>query len=317
MVSHSRLLTVSAGSDTVSLFNIPADDASHPALVGKPFSSGGSFPNSVAYSPALRLACVVNTGSPKPGIACFSVPEDSSGGELVPTGNFIPLLINQTTSPPVGPPDTASDIVFNPSSTALFVTVKGDGSSPGYIYAFPIKDGKVYPSPVVSRPPDLLLDFSLSFLGDDSHALITDPSYGAALVRFTPDLRATVATKIAITGQKASCWSVYDAHLGVVFVLDGGSPNVTAVDAETGAVRFVMDARTTAAAAGGLLDGTLAGGYLYVLRAGVAGVSVFDVREEGCENGKKNGAVKGFVQDVDLSALGSSQGWQGMAAHLY
>ncbi len=58
-------------------------------------------------------------------------------------GDFKPIAGLNQASPPVGPPSTVSDIVFNPSSTALFVTVKGDGTNPGSVYAYPVAGGEV------------------------------------------------------------------------------------------------------------------------------------------------------------------------------
>ena len=47
------------------------------------------------------------------------------------------------TPPPVGPLVLVMDIVFNPSSTAVFITIRSNGAQPGLIYAGPVVDGQV------------------------------------------------------------------------------------------------------------------------------------------------------------------------------
>ena len=108
----------------------------HLHLVGQPCDTMGEFPMSVTYSSKLFIACVVNGGA-KSGVSCFKTDHAqglASIGKLRP----FPQGLHQST-PPTGPPLTTSDIDFNPSSTALFVTIKGDAMAippkPGYIYA--------------------------------------------------------------------------------------------------------------------------------------------------------------------------------------
>src|ERR1700709_289927 len=147
----------------------------------------------------ILLACVMNGGAVA-GITCYST--DHAKG-LKPLGGLRPIALGQTT-PPVGPPGTVSDLVFNPSSTALIAVVKGNGKDPGYIYAYPVRhDGSISTTPVISRPAGLLVDFSISFLGDDSRAVITDPAYGASIVHISPNFEFSVTTKVPIAGQQA------------------------------------------------------------------------------------------------------------------
>lgn len=245
-------------------------------------------------------ACVLN-GGVKAGVACFSA--DHAKG-LTPLGGLRPLALNQTT-PPVGPPNTVSDIVFNPSQTALIATVKGNGMGPGYIYAYPILfGGFISPAPIVSRPSALLLDFSVSFI-DDHHAVITDPTYGAALVDVSWDLQFTVQTKIVVQGEGGICWSVYAPRFDTVFVIDAGTPNITLVDPASGAKKggVVMDAANM-----GGFDSQVDRQYLYVLR-GTPTVSVLDIGRLNC------GPTMKEVQNFDLSALGPRMDFQGMAIY--
>lgn len=217
----------------------------------------------------------------------------------------MPLPLTQTT-PPVGPPGTGSDIVFNPSSTALFVTLKGDGSNPGYIFAFPIVSKQISSKPVISRPPELLLDFSLNFFDIDTKGIITDPAYGASIVSVASNFSVTVDKRVAIPGQGATCWSAYSSRFDAVFIFDGGKPNITTLDPKTGDVKYTI---TGAVGRGGSFDSVVSGEFLYVLQ-GAAGISVFSLL-----GSVGNGKTPKLVQSLDLSGLGSRQGWQGLAVY--
>ncbi len=244
---------------------------------------------------------MLNTGA-RGGVACFHV--DSEAG-LIPAGPYMQLPIAEST-PPTGPPNTASDIVFNPSQTALFVTVKGDGTNPGYLYAFAVKNGALLAPPVVSRPADLLVDFGLTFI-DDRHAVVADPSYGASFIEIAyPSLEVTVTNKVTVTGQAAICWITYSDRFNAVYLLDAGHPNITALDPVTGNIKYVIPSTVDTT---GNFDSTVSGTYLYSLR-GAAAISVFDLT-----GSVGNHKVPKLVQDFNLSSLGSRQGWQGLAVY--
>ncbi|KAM4066236.1 3-carboxymuconate cyclase [Hirsutella rhossiliensis] len=303
VVKGSRLFTVNAGNNTLSRFYIPQNDPLHPKLVGKPVATGGEFPNTVAYSEKNQLACVANTGK-KAGVQCFRVPECD---QLEPVGDFMPLPINQT-SPPMGPANTVSDIVFNPSESALFVSVKGDGMGKGYLYAYRVNKGEVDPKPIISRPEELRLDFSLSFLSD-SDAVITDPAYGASRLSISPDLSVSVTNNVTIPGQTATCWSVYSPEFQAVYVFDGASPNVTALSPETGDIKFVVPGEQRGM---GSFDAVAERSWLYVLQASPA-IAVFDLK---ASEGDK--AMPRITQYLDLASLGNGtdrSSWIGLAVY--
>lgn len=187
--------------------------------------------------------CVLNGGAVN-GVTCFNV--DPTNGltttDTAPRG--ITQGLNQTT-PPVGPFSTASDIQFNPSSSALIVSVKGSPLttpvSPGYLYAWPVENGTVGTTPVVSKLDNVILDFSLSFTDSDFNLLITDPAIGADFLSISSSLEITVAQPINITYQKAACWSYYDSANSVVFVADAASTNITAISTVDGSIVQTID----------------------------------------------------------------------------
>ena len=307
------------------MFRIPYLDPTYPKLLATA-PVAGQFPNSVAYSPYLNLVCAVSTGA-EAGVSCFRPNAWARNSNyLTPVVDLpIPAPTNQST-PPVGPPKTASDIVFSPDDKLLAVTIKGDPATPGYVVVFPIGDDGV-PSAadaVTSRPDELRINFSLSFLGAPDRALVTDAAMGGALLRFQDDYTVDVERTIPVENQSATCWSVYSARHQAVYMFDGGSADPIVVDPATGAIRGTIASGQT----GGSFDSIIGRDYLYVLRAD-AGINVF-----GLATGKANGRGKYYyygkgmagngaaatgqeegmlVQSVDLSGLGSRQGWMGMA----
>ena len=116
------------------MFRINAKSPTAIKLIGHPVDAMGEIPMSVAYSSDLKTACVVNGGA-KAGVSCFTA--DHAKG-LSPIGTLRPFRAYNQTTPPLGPPLTTSDIEFNPSSTAVLVTVKGAR------IATPPKQGHIY-----------------------------------------------------------------------------------------------------------------------------------------------------------------------------
>jgi hypothetical protein len=246
------------------------------------------------------LACVINGGAVA-GVTCFST--DHAKG-LTPLGGLRSIPLGQTT-PPVGPPGTVSDIVFNPSETALFVSIKGAPPTPGSIYVYPVVDGWVSTTPVISKPATLLVDFSLNFLGSDDRAVITDPAYGASLVDISSSYDVTVATKIVIPTEAAICWSAFSSRFNVAVLFDGGSPDVTIIDPASGAITGVITLDTANA---GAFDSKFDRNFLYSLRGGPA-ITVLD------STGLTHGKIPSVVQNFDLSSVGSRQTFEGLAIY--
>jgi hypothetical protein len=295
IVRGNRLFTVNAGSNTLASFQIPEDDPVHPVLIGEPVNTVGNVPNTVAYSEKNSIACVANTGS-KPGVQCFSV---SDCGRVDPLGNFKPLPVMNQTVPPLGPANTVSDILFNPSETALFVTIKGNGMDDGYVFAYKVWDGNVSEEPVKSRPMGLPVAFSMSFISDSS-AVITTPGYGAAFVFVADDLSVTLDTMATVDDQVATCWSVFSKEFASVYLLDGGVADIATLDPESKAIGSIIPGYQDGM---GNLDGIIGGSMLYVLQ-GTPSISIFDLKD----------GAKG-PQVVDLTSLGKRAPWIGMAIY--
>lgn len=288
------------------MFTIFSSDPLHPKLVGKPVDTLGDFPMSITYSSAIKTACVLNGGA-NGGVTCFSV--DHAKG-LTPLGGLRPLPALHQTTPPLGPSLTTSDIVFNPSSSALFVTLKGDaGATPpksGYIYAWPVQNGQVATTPVVNNLNTILMDFSINFLGSDNSAMITDPSFGASLVDVAyPSLKITEVHHVVVPFQGAACWGAYAARFNSAYIIDAGNPNITYIDPSTGATKGVI--KYDPSARGGF-DTAIDRTYMYIL---TGDSSVVVISLEGSNSGK----TPTQVQKYSLTSKGVAGHWQGMAIY--
>ncbi|TKA50333.1 hypothetical protein B0A55_13125 [Friedmanniomyces simplex] len=195
------LFTVNAGSDTVVMFRIDKEDPCHPKMIGEPASTLGQFPISVAYSDSLRMLCVLNGGA-EAGVACFNA-DPLNGlknlGALRSLGNAI-----HETTPPSGPPGSAAEISFNPESSAVFVSLKGNAGAipkqPGFILAWPVEHGQIGDESVVSQIADIEMDFGFAFL-PGSRIFISDPSYGVSILEVGTDHEIVEEAHIVVNGS--------------------------------------------------------------------------------------------------------------------
>lgn len=115
-------------------------------------------------------------GGTKAGVSCFNVDPDHglrAAGPLRSLGSAI-----DETTPPTGPPGSSSEILFNPTSSAVIVSIKGSGP-PGYIVAFPVEYNQVSTAGVFNQVSDIKLDFAAIFINRTSLFLV-DPSFGAS-----------------------------------------------------------------------------------------------------------------------------------------
>ncbi|KAK4494197.1 hypothetical protein PRZ48_014495 [Zasmidium cellare] len=312
----SYVFAVNAGDHTLSVFKIDPNQPTSLQLLGKPASTKGHTPVSVAYSEALNMACALNAGD-KPGVACFEV--DQRRG-LTPLPFFLDIA-EIAPSPPPGPLAIAADIRFNPSSTALFATVVGGGALSGDLYSWPIHFGKPSNKPVEITLEGITLPFSLNFLGSDSRLFVTNPhlnSDGAALLDIAPSGQVTRLQNTTIPGQVASCWASYAPAINNLFVIDAGRPVITIVDADSGSVTSQYNYTTPVPNTGGQ-DTKVDRNFLYILTIPVNSnlelinspqVLVYDVSPV------QRGATPSEVQSFDIfQVAGSLPGAIGLAVY--
>ncbi|TAQ83142.1 hypothetical protein B7494_g8532 [Chlorociboria aeruginascens] len=296
VVGDNYLLSVNAGSDTLSLFNIDPLSPISPTLAGSPANTLGNFPASVAYSSELKIACVLNGGS-EGGVSCFSV--SSQGLTTLDTiARSVSPALNQPT-PPIFINQTASDIFFNPSSTALFAIVKGNANVnlPSSFFVWPILEGKVSTDPVISQVPDVFLAFGATFINETFFA-IADVAFGTSVLEVGEDWSIEERAHVVVTDEKAICWATYVKSLNSVFLTDGGESNIAVLNAISGELDPTIAFN---ASYNGGFDNVEFKGKLYVL-TGVGSIVVLDLGNEGKE-----------IQNVDLSGGGDKTGFEGLA----
>ncbi|KAL8945953.1 MAG: hypothetical protein Q9222_007582 [Ikaeria aurantiellina] len=264
------------------------------------------------------LSDPVRTSTGGKGLAgLFAVSQDSVVVSNDPLGPIrtIPQTQNEDpTQPPAGPLVITADIVFNPSSTALLVTVRSNGKNPGLLYAFPVDKhtGAISQSSVVTPLPDFVFLFSMNFLSSDTRMLITNPhlgSPGAGVLKINyPSLKASVEKIITIPDQEASCWVAYSAQYSpVLYVIDAAQPNITVVDPRNDEVTGQFDIPSGTPGNGGA-DTKIDRKWLYVItdRPAAPKVEVYAVGRQGTSLRS--------VQSFDIfSNVGQIPGWMGLA----
>ncbi|KAJ8061419.1 hypothetical protein OCU04_009240 [Sclerotinia nivalis] len=294
IVSGNKLFTVNTGSKTVAMFSIDPNNSLHPRMIGSPVDTMGEFPAAVAFSSKLKTACVLNGGAIA-GVSCFSAHHIKG---LSPIGSLRPIDLNQTT-PPVGPAGTVSDILFNPSQTTLLASVKGSPVLPGSFIAYPVSkiDRSISTTPILSQPPQVHVAFGISFLGSDHRLAVSDPAIGASLVSISPSFSVTQDVPITIAGEGTVCWAEYNPKNQEIYLMDGGKPNITVVNAKTGIIKKGIQQDDSGL---GSLDARLGGDFLYVLKTAPE-INVIETK------------TRRTVQRFNLTSLGSRQGFVGMA----
>ncbi|KAI9673455.1 MAG: hypothetical protein M1817_002917 [Caeruleum heppii] len=274
-IAGNKLVAVNARSNTLSMFNIAEDDPTQLTMVGQPVNTMGDFPNTVAASSTLNIACVGNTGAAA-GVACFEMSEE---GLVAMDEALRPFDIGQT-NPPTGPPNTVSHALFNADSTMLLTTVKGDpmANKTGFLAAFPVVDGKVSMEGQQSSPEGTAVLFGSVNVPGGSSILATDASFGAATLEISADGQASVSAMTAIEGQNATCWATFSMATMTAFVTDVNRNTLVEIDPATGELVRNLDA---ANGNPGMIDLANAGNFIYALSPGsedvATAIAVFDV----------------------------------------
>ncbi|KDR76703.1 hypothetical protein GALMADRAFT_96414 [Galerina marginata CBS 339.88] len=273
------LVTVNAGSNTVSMFNINPTNPSKLSMIGTPTSSEGEFPISVAINSKATMVCVLNGGAVN-GINCYT-PDAKLG--LIAIPNTLRYLGLNVTTPPSGPVATASTIVFSEDDQTLIVAVKGP-PAPGFLAAWSIAaDGSLSAEAVKSLPATGGgFMFSLTPIPGKNAFLSADPGSGFDIFNFT-GLSAT-SSVVPIKGQITTCWSSYAPKSGNFFLTDLGNSTITEVNIDSNLKGSIVKSYPQAIGSG-TIDNAIAsiGGndFLYVLTPGANLVNVLAVNTPG------------------------------------
>ncbi|KAL7274681.1 hypothetical protein RUND412_002402 [Rhizina undulata] len=271
-VSGNLLFAVNSGSNTLSMFMIDSQNPCKLTPVGTPQSTGGQFPQSVTYSAKLSTACVNNSGAVD-GVSCFKVNPQTGLSKLDASPR--PFGLGQST-PPLGPTQTASDLLFNEDSSALLVTVKGNPANnfTGFLAAYPVVNGVVSQQPVKSNPAGTAVLFGFSLLSPTT-MIATDASFGAAILSIDSALTATTQSRIVVANSTAVCWSAFSPSTGSAYVTDVLQNRIGEINTQTGQLVQIFDVNNGNL---GNTDTAVAGNFLYALSpANNTHVAVMDI----------------------------------------
>ncbi|POS79352.1 hypothetical protein DHEL01_v202237 [Diaporthe helianthi] len=319
-VAGNNLFAVNAGSNTLSMFTIDAQDPTKLTMVGQPAQLPGEFPVTVGASAKHNIACAGMTGSTA-GISCASFNAEQGLGAM---DDLRPFDLGQST-PPVGPTNTVSQVFFSDDQATMFATVKGDPTknNTGFLASFPVNAASRCQSASVaaqgeqSSPEGTAVLFGSAAIPGTSDLFVTDASFGGAVLSMQQAAAAAtgngssqaagaapqVVGKGVVEGQKATCWAAISPATNTAFVTDVGVNHLVEMSLEDASIQSQTD--LSANGDPGLIDLKAAGNMVYALSPG---------------NGTTNAAVtvvdatsKKQVQHLDMKALGFDANAMGMA----
>jgi len=274
------IFAVNAGSNTLSMLTVSRDDPTKLTMVGAPVKVPGEFPNTVAASAKSNIVCVGMTGA-KAGVSCSSFSDKG----LSAMDDLRPFDLKQTT-PPAGPTNTVSQVLFSDDESMLFTMVKGDPAvnNTGFMASFNVEQAgqgmAVSMQEARSSPEGTAVLFGSQVIPGTSKVFATDASFGAAILEV--DGQTCEATTVAtgeVEGQMATCWVAISEMTETAFVTDVGRNRVVEMSLEDASVISELD--LTCNGDPGLIDLAAAGNFLYALAPGngttSAAVTVLDV----------------------------------------
>ena len=302
-VEGNTMVAVNPGSNTLTMMAISANDPCKLTIVGKPVSTLGEFPVTAAISPKNEIACVANSGA-QAGLACFAMEKKNGLQPLMQ--QQIPFALKQST-PPVGPTNTVSQVLFNADESMVLTTVKGDPTknNTGFLSMLPIKDGCPASQDMRSSPAGTAVLFGTALIPGTSNILATDASFGAATISTTVGAPKVLA-KATVANQKATCWAAISPLTNTAFVTDVGVNHIVEVDPVSGKI---LQSTNLKNGNPGMIDLVAAGKMVYSLSPGDGktskpAVAVLDVSVRPARQ----------VQNFEPKGAGSSS--QGLTALL-
>ncbi|KAJ8495345.1 hypothetical protein ONZ51_g1762 [Trametes cubensis] len=260
------------GSNTIALFSINPKEPTDITPLGDPVSSEGEFPMSLAFNKAGTRLCVLNGGAVA-GVNCFTV--DKTLGLVSIPNSLRTIALNQTT-PPAGPPGTASQITFNDDESKLIASFKGLAPAVGFLALWDVQpDGSLSTEfTKMDTLPGGSLTFSLTPIPGKNAFVSTDPGVGFTVFDLDDPSKGSV---IPIPGQGATCWSSFSAKTGNFFLDDVSTATVTEVHVDDNLKASIVKQYPLGSGAGTIDNdvATINGkDFLFVMAAGAASVDV-------------------------------------------
>lgn len=277
------LFTVNAGSNNISMFKI---NPNNPVEVSFITTSPtiGEYPVSVAVN---SQYIGVLTGGTNSGINFYKWNSHS----ITPINEWnrsIQLNPPQQT-PPSGPTNTVSEIIFSPDGKAIIVSYKGyNQSNPGGILIYPIQNNSLASNPVKSVPQGSALSFSMSPVGN-SALLVTDASRGYSVFGYNSETGETTAAtspfiEVPPHQGRSICWSTFSPQTGNYYLVGAASASIIEVNVSSSNLKSTI-VRSYDLGASDLTDAnvlTISGqDYLYVNSPGDRSVIVMKLNGPG------------------------------------
>ncbi|EIN12964.1 hypothetical protein PUNSTDRAFT_131194 [Punctularia strigosozonata HHB-11173 SS5] len=306
------LATVNPGSNTVAIFAINAKNPSIINMIGKPVSTEGEFPMSLALNEAGNKLCVLNGGQVN-GVNCYKV--DPKNGLQAIGGTLRSLGLNQTT-PATGPAGTTSQLLFSSDEKSLIASVKGVPPQPGFLAVWSVNgDDSLSPDfTKVAPAAGGLLPFSMTPIPGKNALLVTDPGLGFDVFDLSnvqsggnsqSAINATGASSAnPISGQSATCWSSFSTKTGNFYLTDIGTAMVTEVNVDSNLNSTIVK-QYAQKASSGTIDNAIATvngkDFLYVLGANATQINVLSLDAPGQARGIQTLDIAGPSKNAGLT----------------
>lgn len=134
------------------------------------------------------------------------------------------LNLNLTT-PPSGPANSVSHILFSEDGSQLLASVKGSPTDPGFIASWDVdsQTGALSTEFVMSQPaPGGALPFGMAIIPGKNALLATDPASGFDVFDYNNLTSGSASSTInTVEGQKAVCWAAFSNKTGNFYLTVG------------------------------------------------------------------------------------------------
>lgn len=268
IVDNDSLFVVNAGSNSMSVFKINPEDPTQ-IILQQVVDTNGDYPVSIAVN---SLYVAVLNGGTRSGFRIFS-----RNSSLTPIWDRSISLNPTQSTPPMGPPNTVSQIMFSQDNKNILVIYKGtDDNHPGAMLIYPINNELVSnPHKIVIQPG--YLPFALSPI-EDIGLLIANASYGVNTLSYNSE----ILRSIPISG--AVCWTAYSSKTGSYYVIGSVSGDVSEIEVDSILQPNLINTHALGkdSAATDAQVATINGvDYLYVNTPGIRSVSILRLNSPG------------------------------------
>ncbi|KAK4162018.1 hypothetical protein QBC43DRAFT_322701 [Cladorrhinum sp. PSN259] len=289
------------------MFSIDRSNPINLQLVGQPIKLPGEFPTTVTASSKHKMVCVGMTGK-KAGISCSPYAPGSGLGE---SSSWREFKLDQTT-PPTGPYNTISQVVFSDDEDQLYATVKGDPRSnkQGWFSSYDIRRNAsatwLSEQEIRSKPSGTREMSGCVLIPGSRDMLVADSSFGVAVLGLNDKSEASMKSKVDIKDQERMSHVALKSGSKTAWLSDASRNKVIEVSYEKqDKVEVTAEVDLQATGDLGFTDLKAGGDFLYALSPGDG--------KTDCGITVVNSKDKKLVQRAGLSGVGANRSSMGMA----